>query len=204
MHTKSKRPLQTVRTMFKWGGSRGASDSMASMLNRYASEAWAKELGAFIRELNTAERLGGSVWAHSINRVNTRLGSMRFTLQLVRTREGLERSWLPAVWDGSIDANDRNVPLGLAMIADLAAMRELVKLRECDYCKQWFVAPRNRKSTRFCKGKGCRKAWHGKTPHGREMQREYTKRSRANKKRMIKAQERVTRAFARSRKLGQA
>lgn len=165
---------------------------------------WARavtELGAFIRELNTSERRGNAARTEALNRVNARLGSVRFALQLVRTPNGLKRSLLPAIWDG--DAKDQTVPLGLAMITDLAATGELAKLRDCDYCEKWFLASRNRSDARFC-NQGCQKRWHRKTEHGREKQKGYTAKSRRLKKEMLEAQLRATRRLAQKRKPGRA
>jgi hypothetical protein len=209
MRSGHKHPLQPVLPMFIWEPAQCAQ--MARLLNAdqsaYPTEVrngWAAavtELGAYIRELNTAEKCGSAARTQAMNRVNARLDPLRFSLQLVHTREGLKRSLLPAVWDG--DTSGRTVPLGLAMIADLAAAGQLAKLRECAYCGKWFAARRNRHDAKFC-GKRCQKACYSGTEHGQAKNREYVARSRANRKRLAKVALRQARAEARNRKLGQA
>jgi len=199
--------------MFIWDANRG--EQMVRLLNTDPNsyrieirEGWAKarnELASFIRELNAAERLGSSAHTEAMNRVNARMAPLRFTLQLKHTRDGLKRELLPAVWDEGADANDRTVPLGLAMIADLVAAgeRELGKLHECDKCRKWFTAKRNRKDARFCE-KRCQQSWNRTTEHGKAKNREYVANHREGVKREQERAKRQARRDAANRKPGQA
>jgi len=202
MFNASNHPLQAKRPIFKWDDE-GAGRQMARVLNCYSDQAWAKELGAYIRQLNAAEQQGGQKHAEAVHRVNARLDSMKFKIQLVRTRDGLQRSLIPGLWDGTNGGTETAVLMGLAQIADLAALGELPKLHECVKCRRWFAAKRNRKDVRFCEER-CQQSWNRKTPHGRAKNCEYVARSRGNAKRLQEMAKRQARADARNRKPGHA
>jgi hypothetical protein len=133
-------------------------------------------MGALHRALGippaTANALGRAK-RRTLDAVNSHLDLVKFSFRLLPTQQGWKREWkLPERYVGP-DAYDRALmDIGLAQIGDLACTKQLAKVRECDYCKQWFVAVRKRRDNRFC-SVGCRSESHRKTPEGRRKRTEY-------------------------------
>jgi hypothetical protein len=174
MSTKSRRGLVDEFDLRLFFGRDQGPAWLVNILNKHEREHWANRLSQLVSDINEVQKIAASEKyptrnqllkspirkrvAQILQRIDSQLAEAQFGIRLLSPiRQGWRREWLPERQEKSLAAHERVLfDIAVATVSDMAAVGELAKIRQCEYCHRWLAGRQRRHSTRFCSVDCCR------------------------------------------------
>jgi hypothetical protein len=175
---------------------------LVGILNKHDGDWWANRLSQLVSDINELHDIAArnqfpsrnrmlrpplrKTVAEIFERIDSQFAGAEFRTRLLYpTAQGWRREWRPRKND-SHDVERALFDLATAAVADMAAVGELAKIRQCGFCHRWFAGRQRKCSTRFCSDH-CRDAHHRRDPARRQYMRKYLAIWKRERRRQLRA-----------------